>query len=184
MSDVAGYNLTERKWVWRLRVRTTVWGGGCREGLSYLFIMKGWQLMKRSVEPSFALHRLIVTHTLQERLGPLCCDTRQSGEDGIEMRSKKKERERNERATEEQISGLKDRRRGREVWLRRRGAGGWNEKIEGGDGWERRGGETAASSTRLMHSSYLSVRQQAGGRVDRQETKTTLIPAASCWCQS
>lgn len=39
--------------------------------------------------------------------------------------------------------------RGREVWLRRRGAGEWNEKIERGDGWERRGWE----NSRELHSS-------------------------------
>ena len=39
------------------------------------------------------------------------------------------ERERGRESIEEQISGLNE--RGREVWLRRRGAAEWNEKIEG-----------------------------------------------------
>lgn len=40
--------------------------------------------------------------------------------------------------------------------------------------------KTAVSSTHLLHSSYPSVGQQAGRGEDRQKTKTTLIPAASC----
>lgn len=40
-------------------------------------------------------------------------------------------------------------------------------KDRGADGWERRGVKTAASSTSLLHSSNLSLRQQAGGREDR-----------------
>ncbi len=111
-----------------------------------------------------------------------------SGERGIEMRSKKetereRKRERDAKATEEQISGLKERQRKRGVTKKKR-SGRVKWKDRGGDGLERREVETAASSIRLPHSSYLSVRQQAGGRVDRQKTKTTLIPAASCWCQS
>lgn len=44
--------------------------------------------------------------------------------------------------------------------------------ASGADGWERIGVKAAASSTRLPHSSYFSLRQ-AGGRVDRQRSKTT-----------
>lgn len=89
--------------------------------------------MKRSAEPPFAVHPLIMsllrTHTrmLQERLGPLCCDTEQSCEGGIEWGQK---RERDEKVTEEEISGLKERQRKRGVTKKER-AGEWNEKIEG-----------------------------------------------------
>lgn len=64
---------------------------------------------------------------------------------------------------------------GREVWLRRRGVGEWNGKTERADGWERIGAKAAASCTRLLHSSYFSLRQ-AGGRVDRQRSKNNQQP--------
>lgn len=83
------------------------------------------------------------------------------------MRLKKeRERERDEKATAEVISGLRERQRKRGVTKKKRSKR-VKLKDRGADGWERRGVKTAASSTSLLHSSNLSLRQQAGGKVDR-----------------
>lgn len=135
-SDLAGLTLTEHKWVWRLRVYVPMWADA--EGLSYLFIIKGWQLMKRSAAPPFTAHRLIMsllrtyTRMLQERDLPLYAEAFSSvcvsvggwsgAEQGQKGGKKKSQRSR-------LVGSKKD--RGREVWLRRRGARQWNEKIEG-----------------------------------------------------
>lgn len=90
--------------------------------------------MKRSAEPPFAVHRLIMsllqvhTRMLQERLGPLLLWHWAVVWGRNRMRSKK--RERDEKVKEEEISGLKERQRKRGVTKKER-AGEWNEKIEG-----------------------------------------------------
>lgn len=180
----AVWNLTERKWVWRQRVCDACVGGyrGVVLSLHYERMTTNEEICRTILHFTSANHK--ACYTCKQRLGPICCDTEQSGEGGIEMRSKKERervRERGRGSTEEQISGLKERQRKRGM-TKRSGRVKWKDR--GGDGWERRGGETAASSTHLQHSSYRSVWQQAGRRVDRQKTTTTRTPAASCWCQS
>lgn len=184
MSDLAVWNLTEHKWVWRQRVCDACVGGyrGVVLSLHYERMTTNEEICRTILHFTSANHK--ACYTCKQRLGPICCDTEQSGEGGIEMRSKKERervRERGRGSTEEQISGLKERQRKRGM-TKRSDRVKWKDR--GGDGWERRGGETAASSTHLQHSSYRSVWQQAGRRVDRQKTTTTRTPAASCWCQS
>lgn len=165
-------DLTEHKWVWRLHVYVPVW---VDTHLSYyLFIMKGRQLMKRSVAPSFALHQLIMSL--------LYTHTRCKGDFMLWHSAVGWERNRNEvkkkrkSAMRSRLVGWKKERQQKRGVTKKKRSG--RVKWKGFDGWETRGVETATSSTRLQHSSYLSVRQQTGGRVDRQKTKTTLTPAA------
>lgn len=95
-------------------------------------------------------------------------------------------RKRKKKITEEQISGLNERQRKRGVTKKKRSRRvKWRDR--GGDGWQRRGVNTTASSTRLQHSSNLSFRQRAGG-VDRTPNNSgtsslLLISKLMCLCE-
>lgn len=72
----------------------------CVGGYSSLILSLHYEGMTTNEEICRAILRftstnhepVIHTYTLQGRLGPLCCDTQQLGERGIEMRYKKKKK--------------------------------------------------------------------------------------------
>lgn len=100
-------------------------------------------------------------HALRQKPKPGCRDTEQRRERRIGMRSKKRGKRR-------RLAGSK-KDKGREVWLRRREAGEWNEKIEG---WWM--GKERRKNSCKRRSSGASIKPFNKRLKTRQNTKMTL----------